>query len=179
MIVWERGQRLKINKHTCRIQRVCSPKTPQMPALSKISDNAQSERGPTDSKPCCSWIHPLLGFSSWNSVVKRRKWGGNPFCRQMYTYSVPRSTAWSQTGRASRFGAQPSIIDVASEMNWADSAGPNSESPCSCILRGSWRNRAQALVTIYQWSGRTDSNVERSSHRNDISVIRRLCWPVT
>ena len=80
MIVWERGQRLKmLDKRTSRIQRVCSPKTPQMPALSKINDNVQSERGLTHSKPYCSWIHCPLRLSSWNSlserVAKRQKCG--------------------------------------------------------------------------------------------------------
>ena len=44
MIVLEGGQRLKIDKRTCRIQRVYSPKTPQTPALSKLSDNVRSQK---------------------------------------------------------------------------------------------------------------------------------------
>ena len=39
-----RRSKAEDRQRTCRIQRVYSPKTPQMPALSKISDNVRSQK---------------------------------------------------------------------------------------------------------------------------------------
>lgn len=46
--VRKRSKKLNVLKRTCRIQIVWFPNTPQMPALSKISDSVmERERGPT------------------------------------------------------------------------------------------------------------------------------------
>lgn len=144
VIVWEGGQRLKLGKRTCRIQRVCSPKTPQMPALSKMIDNVPSQKDRPTVDPIV--LEYTLHFTFHPGTARQAVWwlraqlrgvdrfadGSSPM--STFIVWVVRSVVWATLSQmeVSRFGAQEAKHHWWT--NWADSE-PNNVSPSTpCII---------------------------------------------